>query len=356
MRAALLVLVLGGVAFASPPSLLLEGRLAWTLPAATPTLSSTVGLRWTLAGWEWVGKAEFAAGTWTTSTFSGTGKLGEIELSPTLSLDPQGPGFRALTVPGKLDLLGLPAEVVVRLEGKGLGWGLAFRGPKDGLVEEVRLRFNLKRFLDEVASDTFAPGFSSGEVRFRVALPCCVDRLRGWFVFTKAGFSELGLSFPLPFPPETGLLASGVVRLSVDKKSLSVGPGMIYHLPPCVEAFLALDWDSSTGTIRGIKVYAVGFRCRLGEFTVRGLTTFEPIGLVKAPYREALGITWEGGGCLGPAKFTSTLYFGDGGMFGLGEVELGAEIALGQGLALGLGAELPAAGSPRLTLRWRASL
>lgn len=357
MRGALVVLVAGGVALAAPPTLLLEGKLTWTLPAATPTLSSTVGLTWTAAGWEWTGKAGFEAGAWKTLAFTGSGKLGELEISPALSFDPQGPAFQAVSMSWKHNFLGLAAEGVARLEGKGFGWGLTFLGPKDGFIERVRLRFNLKRFLDQAQEATFAPSFSFGEVRFRVALPCCVERLRGWLQFSKAGFAEVGVSFPLPLPRESGLLASGVVRFTLDKKSVFLGPGLVYELPPCVEAFLALDWDQGTATLRGIKVYAVGFRCEVGEVRLRALATFEPIGLVKPPYREALWLAWEATGCCGPLRFNLGAYFGEGStLFGLGEVEVGVEFALAPAFVLGLGAELPVAGSPKLALSWKVAL
>lgn len=258
------------------------------MPAAVPITSSTLGLTWAAAGWEWTGKAAVEDGVWKALTITGSGKVGHIELSPSVSFDPQVPTFRTLTIPWKLDFLGLAAEGVARLQEKAFGWGLTLLGPKDALFERVRLRFNLKRFLDEALEDTFAPSFSFGEVRFRVALPCCVERVRGWASFTKAGFSELGVSFPLPIPREIRLLASAVVRFSVDKKAMFLGPGLIYDLPPCVEAFLGLDWDPATWTIRGIKVYAVGFRCQFGDVLVRALTSFEDIGLVKRPYRKAV--------------------------------------------------------------------
>ncbi|MCR4392688.1 MAG: hypothetical protein NUV94_08045 [Candidatus Acetothermia bacterium] len=333
----MLAFVMGGVALAAPPSLLWEGKVVWTLPAATSTWSSTLALGWSVAGWEWKSKASFGDGVWKELTFSGSGSLGEIRLSPSLSFDPQAPGFRALTVPWKAEAFGVKSEGVVRLEERGFGWGVTFLGPSGSPLERIRLRFNLKQFLDEVLSDTFAPSFSFGEVRFAVALPCCVEQLRGWVSFTKAGFSELGVRFPLPLPRETGLTLFSVVRFSVDRKSVFLGPGFIYDLPPCVEAFLGLDWDPSTWTIHGIKVYAVGWHCQLGAVRVRGLTALEDIGLVKKPYREGLWVTWEGAGCCGPARLVAAAYFGDGGLlFGLGEVDLGLEVPLGGGIVLGL--------------------
>jgi len=327
----------GGVAWAAPPSLLWEGKLLWTLPGATPAWNSNVEITWGLAGWGWTGKASFDAGAWTGITFTASGTLGEIGLSPSLSFDPQAPAFRALTLPWKLDFLGVAAEGVARLEGKGCGWGLTLVGPKDAFVERVRLRFNLKRQLDEVIEDTFAPSFSFGEVRFRVAHPCCVERLRGWLSFTKAGFEEVALSFLLPLPRETGLAFSTVVRFRVGEKTTFVAPAMIYELPACVEVYLGLDWDPATWAIQGIQMYAVGFRCQLGAVRVRGITELQPIGLVKRPYWEAIWVSWEGEGCCGRAKFTAAAYFGDGNLwFGLGEVDVGVEVPVAPDIVIGL--------------------
>lgn len=351
---AVLVVVLGGAALAAPPALLWEGKLVWTPPVA-PAWSSTLSLTWPAMGWEWTAKAVFEEATWTELTFSAASGLGQVEASPSLSFDPQRPGFRSLTVPFKAKLWGLEAEGIARLEEEGFGWGLTFHGPKDSFLEGVRLRFNLKRFSDEVFEETFAPSFSFGEVRFRMALPCCVERVRGWLRFTKAGFSELGVSFPLPLPRETGLFASGAVRFSLDKKNVFLGPGFTYELPPCVEAFMGLDWDQATWTLRGIKLYAVGLQCEVGTVRVRALTQLEDIGLIKRPYWEALWLEWEGGGCCGPSRFSAAAYFGVEGLFGLGELDVGVELALAPGFTLGLGAELPAPGEPSFSGCWRLS-
>lgn len=356
MRAVLMAVVLGGAALASPPLLLWEGKLVWTPPAA-PAWSSTLYLTTSALGWEWTGKAVLAESTWTELTLSAVGRLRQIETSPSLSFDPQKPGFQSLTIPWKAEFLGLKAEGLVRLEEKGFGWGLTLFGPRDFLLERARLRFNLKRFSEEVLDPTFAPSFSSGEMRFRLVLPCCVDRVRGWVNFTKAGFSEFGVSFPLPLPRELGLFASAVVRFSLDKKAVSFGPGFLYNLPPCVEAFLGLDWDQTTWTIQGIKVYAAGWHCEVGAVRVRALTQFEDIGLIKRPYREALWLGWKGEGCCGPVEFSVAFYFGESRAFlGLGEAELGLEAEVGQSFRLGFGTTFPLGQAPTLTMGWRIRL
>lgn len=347
----------GGVALTAPPSLLWEGKSVWILPATVPVLSSSFGLTGAIVGWEWTAKAVVKEGVWNSLVLGGSGKLGELGGSVSLSFDPQGPAFGGLTLVGEAEFLGVQTGGVVRLEERGFGWGLSLLGPRDARIELVRLRFNLKRFLDEVLEDTFAPSFSSGEVRFRIGLPCCVERVRGWVSFTKEGSSEFGLRFPLPLPREWGVSFSTVLRLEGEEKNAFVVPAMIYEPPACVEAYLGLDWDPATWAIGGIQLYAVGFRCQLGAVRVRGITELRPIGLVRRPYWEAIWVSWEGTGCCGQAKFTASAYFGDGVfLFGVGEVEVGVEVPLAPDVTLGLGAEVPVAGDTRFTLSWRAKL
>ncbi len=325
MRPVWLMVVMGGVVLAAPPTLLWEGKVTWTLPAATSSLEARLALGGEVWGWRWEGMTSFTEGEWRELKLRASGLAGELSFSAALEWDPQVPPFLGLTAQVKGAPFGLKAEWVGRLEEKGWGWGLRLFGPAGSLVESVRLRFNLKRFLDEVYKDTFVPSFSFGEVRFVARLPCCVERLRGWLLFTKEGFSELGVSFPFPVLQETGLFFAAVMRFKVTEKRDFLAPGLVYRPPACVEAFLGLDWDPTAWRIQGIRVYALGFRCQLEGFSVRVLTMFEDIGLVKRPYKEAVWLGWEGAGCCGPTRFWATLYFGEAGLFGLGEMEVGTE-------------------------------
>jgi len=280
-----------------------------------------------------------------------------LKIMPQIAFDPTVPPFSFAAVKATGKWAGFQVEGIARLEEEGFGWGFTLVGPKNGLIQRVRIRFNLKWFLDEVLEDTFDPSFSLGEVWFRLPLSCCVKQLRGWLRFTKAGFRELGLSLPLPPFQKTGLSLFSLVRFKPDEKTAFLVPTMTYRSPPCVEVYLGLDWNSTTSTIQGIKVYALSFHSQFGNVTVRGLTTFEDIGLVKRPYRETLGLTWKKEGCCGPAKFTFTTYFGDGDLlFGLGEVELGVEMSVAPDATIGLGAEVPVSGNAKLTLSWKAKL
>jgi len=285
MRGWALGVLLGGVALAAPPSFLWEGKLLWTLPSAVPAWDSRLEVAWELAGWRWGAVGTFKDAAWRALTLSCSGNLGEFALSPAMTFDPQEARFLGLTVPWKLGFLGLALEGLARLEEKGLGWGLTLVGPRDGLVERVRVRFNLKRSLDEVVEETFAPSFSFGEVWFRVRPPWCVERIRGWLQFTKEGFEELALSFPLPWKLDCGVSFGARLRFRPDEARITLFPSLLYQWPPGVTVFLGLDWDAATSALRGIKVYGLGFHGEVGKLRFRTVTSLakDGIGLVKDP-------------------------------------------------------------------------
>lgn len=348
----LLAVVVGGVALAAPPSLLWEGELVFSVPWQTLSWNSTLKLTGNLSGWECTLSTAFAEGAWTSLSVSASGSLSGIKLSGLVEFDPKEAAFAALTLSGKGEVLGLGVEGVTRLEEKGFGWGINFLGPKGSFLERIRLRFNLKRFLDEVEKDTFAPSFSYGEAWFRGSFLCCLERMRGWVLFTEEGFSEFGLSFPLPLPRNLGILLSASLRFSPERKATFLNPGLVYDVPQGLSVFLGLDWDQKAWAIKGLKLYALGFRWEKEAFKVRALHMLEDIGLVKKPYREAVWLSWEGKECCGPLNFCSAWYFDSEGLFGLGEVDLEAEVGVGPGITLGFGAEL-STGKTKLTLSWK---
>lgn len=353
----LLALVVSGAAWAAPLSFSWEGKVSWTLPGPELALTSLLSLNWTLYGWEWGAAASYEEGEWKSLTFHGSGGAHLFSFSSAMTFDPEDLTFQSLVLRLKTEFMEIKAEGVARLEGRGLGWGLTIIGPKGGLIERVRLRFNLKRFLDEVLENTFSPSFSFGDVWFQFNLPCCVERVRAWLSFTRGGFSELGLILPLPLPQASGLSFSIVSRFKADEKDALLVPTMIYKPPACVEVYLGLDWDPALWAVRGIQIYALGFHCQLGDVEVRAVKEFRPIGLVKEPYKEALLVAWDGGNCCGPTKFSAAGYFGDGGgLLGLVGLEASVEVVITREIAIGLGTDAPFSGPTSLILKWRAKL
>ncbi|MCS7217189.1 MAG: hypothetical protein N2507_05250 [Candidatus Bipolaricaulota bacterium] len=353
MRAVWAVVV-GGVALAAPPALLWEGKLSWALPAGPLSWEASLSWAWEAWGWRWEPKARFVDGIWREFKFLGTGRFGEFVLSPGVDFDPRGPRFLSLTLPVKGAIWGLRLEGVARMEDKGIGWGLTFFGPAGSLLERLRLRFNLKRFLDEVLEEDWRPSLSLVEAMWSVPLAGCEERVRGWLVFTKEGFSELGASFSLRLPRELGLTLFSVTRFKTEEKRVFLSHGFVYQLPACVEAYLGVDWNPTTWSIEGIKVYALGLRCEADGLSLRFLASFEPIGLVKEPYGQGLWLGWEGAGPCGPVKFCLALYFGDVGLWGVGEVEAAVEFDLGPG-SLSLNTQVKT-GEVRSGLGWKVSI
>ncbi len=352
-----LALLNGALGAAGPLSLDWEGALSWDLATQAASLETGMTLGWEVGAWAWTATSTLSDGVWTELAFAGRGVLGELELAARTGFDPQAAAVLGTTLSGSVPVEGLRLEGVARLEPGGFGWGLTVQAPQGALLERLRLRFNLKRTLDEVAQDTFAAGFSYGEARFSLPAPCCVDRVRGWVRFTKSGFDEAGTSFSLPLFPDQGISLGSTVRFVTTGKRDSVTPMWVYEAPACVEVIAALDWDEGSSGLWGVKVYALGVRCEVGAITVRSLTVLgEGIGLIKSPYWELLSLQWTGAECCGPAEFGVTFYFGDTGLLGIGELEATFEAALSERLRVGLGLELPAAGGGTLRLSWRVEL
>ncbi len=61
-------------------------------------------------------------------------------------------------------------------------------------------------------------------------------------------------------------------------------------------------------------------------------------------------------GCCGEGEVTVTFYFGDGGLFGLGEVALALEVPILPNFVLGAEAELSFFGEAKLALKWKAEI
>ncbi|HEU67632.1 MAG TPA: hypothetical protein ENN53_00125 [Candidatus Acetothermia bacterium] len=359
MRRALVVLAVGGVALAAPPSLTWDGKLSWDLATAAVKWASDLSLAWDLGPWKWTTASSFADGAWTKLLLSGSGRLKGSAVTPSVEFNPQALAFKGAKLCWRiLSWEGVEFRGVARLEEKGFGWGLSLRSPPGSLVERVRLRFNLKRQLDEVKDATFTPSFSFGEARFSIPLSCCLSRIRGWVRFTKAGFEEAGVSFPLPGKLDCGISFWVSLRFRIEEKRASLFPSLVYQGPAGVALLLGLDWDPATSTLRGISLYGFGFHGKVGDFRFRSLTGLaeDKIDLVKDPYWELMELIWKVPGCCGDGEAAVTFYFGDDGPFGLGEVELRAEAELAPGARVGARLELPVGGGGKIGFTWQLRL
>ncbi|QAA77098.1 MAG: hypothetical protein BIP78_1332 [Candidatus Bipolaricaulis sibiricus] len=347
-----LALVSGALGAAGPLEFEWEGEVAWNEPGSTVTWRSNLSLKGELAGWAWAAASSLADGAWTSVQLTGSGKLGEITVSASVAMAPGAPAFQGARLSWGYAWEGIESSVLAKIESVGFGWGLVLQGPSGSLLERVRLRFNLKRQLDEVAGPTFAPSFSFGEARFGIPLSCCVERVRGRIAFTKAGFEEAALSFPLPGKLGCGVSFGASLRFRTDEAQGSLFPSLVYQGPAGVDVFLVLDWDAATSALQGIKVYGFGFHGEVGNLRFRSVTSLaeDAIGLVKEPYWELLELIWKVPGCCGDGEAAVTFYFGDSGPFGLGEVEATGRIPLTAGIQLVVGFSASHAGELSVAL------
>lgn len=179
--------------------------------------------------------------------------------------------------------------------------------------------------------EDWSPSLSFAEAHLLFPSFCCGERIHGWILFTKEGWEQLGASVSLQLPGELGLILVPMVQLRASEKVRFFGPAFFHRPPPCLEVYLAPEWDPAGPALRGLKLHAWGLRCAFAGFTVRYISELEPIGLVKEPYRGALFLGWEGLGCCGPLRFSMNVYFGEQGLGGMEEVEVGAEVGLSFG-------------------------
>ncbi|MEN3009717.1 MAG: hypothetical protein ABDI20_01820, partial [Candidatus Bipolaricaulaceae bacterium] len=196
--------------------------------------------------------------------------------------------------------------------------------------------------------EDWSPSLSFAEASFLLPL-CCAGPVHAWILFGKEGLDSMGASLSLKLPGELGLILVPVVQFRAAQKQAFLAPTFIYQPPPCVEAYIGLDWNNFA--IQGLKLYAWGIRCASRGFTVRYVSMLEPIGLVKEPYLEALFLGWESEGCCGPLKLSLAVYFGTEGVFGIEEVGISCEVGLTVGtVVLGVQAKK---GQAQLSWGWK---
>ena len=69
-----------------------------------------------------------------------------------------------------------------------------------------------------------------------------------------------------------------------------------------------------------------------------------------------LGICWNLNGCCGPGKVSMELFFGDGGLMGLGKLKLKGEVNLSRSTAFSLELSLPKGDPPTISAGWNCKI
>ena len=208
--------------------------------------------------------------------------------------------------------------------------------------------------MDEILEDTFVPEFSFLEALFRIPMDCCNTTLSARFSCAKAGLEQLSLGFSLPrgLPCDLGFWANLLFR--VDRNDARIFPSLVYMPPTGVILFLGVDWEGSA--FRGLKIYAFGLQGEIGNARYRLFTSLaeDEINFVRDPYwEEMLTFLVAFPGCCGEkGELQMDLYFGDQGLFGLGEVEVWSRVPLAQNVRVSFGVSGGFTGIRKLRVGW----
>lgn len=348
MKAVVIAILVGWIGVAAPLSFNWEGDLRWELPLDV-SFESTISLGWEIGGWTCGLSSTHTGAGWERLSFTG----GSGETKAELSFDPSVPSFSSakLTSEGELPG-GYKWKWLGVLEPGKFGFGLKIFGSY--VLREVGLRFNLKRFRDEPIGEelTLSYGYLSARFPF-----CCVSPVWVRADWEKEGFEKLSCSFMLPqgiFGEGCPLYLGASLGLSEDKKEERVFPGIYLSTPRGLFVFLSADWDEDLHLLKGLRLYGFLFRWKSQSISLNLITSLaeDVIDLVEDPYWEMLGICWNLNGCCGPGKVSVELFFGDGGLMGLGKLKLKGEVNLSRSTAFSLELSLPKGDPPTISAGW----
>lgn len=332
----------------------LEGKaslLFGSSPSTQLDASFTVG--WEGDNWGLSSVIKVEDGQWTELRWEGEAKPEGIDLGFTAIFDPQSVAFASAQVDAAFSGSGLSIAAVARLERTGAGVGLSLTGEGGSPLRRIELRFNLKRYRDEILEDTFSPGFSYATVTFEFPL-AEGKSVGGKLLVDKSGLEELWLQLQPPVDLFPWLSLGMSVTFQEDEKSVAVSPSLSLSSPAWVDFYWGVDWDSENASFDGLRLYGFGLRCQMGGMVLRSLTSLAPeeIALVKPPYWELIGLAWKLPGCCGEGEASAAFYFGEEGLFSVSELAVEVSFPVSPNLTVALGLSLPRAGPTTLTLSW----
>ncbi len=245
----------------------------------------------------------------------------------------------------------LSASLVV--EPRAAGLSLAF-APTESLLQEASAGFNLDAF-GAIQTSSCALFFSQARAHFQFPLEACEATVSADIRFDGDGFGALTLSTPTVGSVPLAVSFGAFLTFTADEKTLEVVPSLSLDAPDGFDLYTGLDWDPTTRTLSGLQIYGLGYRCELGDVGLRVLVSLDPhvLALVKAPYRSLIGLVWPmAGPCDEPGEGSVAFFFGEDGLFDLGDVLAEIIVPLDDGLKIALTLELPVNGSPTISFGW----
>ena len=314
----------------SPGTVQWEGKLGWTLPNELGRLSLSADdtgltkLRWDKGG---------RLGPW--------GWKGELSFVKT--------GFEHAILEVKFPWIGVEVGYVGVLEGNGFGWGLELRGGK-GLVEKIKLRWNLLPFSPRVKQETFTPTFSYGEITGSWEA-CCNLKTRGYKSFNKSGFENISLGFRFPLWKELGVWLRTKLTFTTDEKEARILPELRLESPMCVEAYARVEEEGKT--LKGIELYGVGFYCRWDAWRFRILAELGGVELVPGNGDFMFSLVRKNDGNCGGWEWGGKAIFG-GTEASWGLLAFGMKISLQwPAIELTLSLTLPVDAAPKISAEFK---
>ena len=355
----LLVALFSWTAFASSPFIHSEGEITIDPSGGflKITLDSLLEVGWQGEGWQTSVLSTITQNEFSKLEIKGSTTLVGIALTSNTVFDPQSASFTSTQEEANFTWNGLQVEGIERLEKKGLGFGILVQAGDNSPFQQLRMRFNLKQYQDEIIDETFCPSFSSAKLDLKLPVPC-LDFIFLEIDWKKDGFEEAWVSLGQGVEILPWLSLGTSVSFRLDEKRVTLSPSLSVSSPPGVDLFCGIDWDAANNKLVGLKLYGIGFHGEVGGVRFRSLTSLaeDEIDLVKDPYWELLGFIWKISRCCGEGEARLAFYFGDGYLFDLSEIDFEGEIPLTQAASISGVVCLTTAGLPSLTLGWHLDL
>lgn len=341
----------------SPLSFETESRLSWSLSDPEWRASSHIRIACEATLWDWDIVLRISDGRGDDITFGLDARFGSLAFAQRLGFDAAANKFDRGILLATLTTDGLRIEGVACVTPSGMGYGLSLHLGQDELLRQLRLRFNLKRSLNEVAEETFAPGFSFAEARFRMSPSWARKPVHGWLWLDPTGLVEAGASTHWALFPDQGISLGSTIRFFASDRQITLTPLWVYETPACVEIIATLDLGETLHPPWSIDWHAIGIYGDLGDFSLRALHVVDlSASVIKSPYSDLISLKWQKH--LGDrfTEATIKLYFGEIGFLGLGEADLALTFSPTDTLQIDLSADVSPSSLLRFELRWALHL
>lgn len=334
-----------------------ESRLSWSLSDPQWSMSSRMQIAYVATLWDWDIVLRFSNGRWDDITFGLDPHHDRLAVSCRLGFDALVNAFDRGTIQTTLTIAGLRMEGVACITPAGLGYGLSLHPVQDTFLKQLRLRFNLKRSLNEVTEGTFAPRFSFAEARFRMTPSWAHKPVYGWLWLDPTGLVEAGASTHWAFLPDQGISLAGTIRLFSSDRQITLMPLWTYETPACLEIIATLELGETLHPPWSVVWHAVGIHADLGEVSLRTLHVVNPSAtVIKPPYSDLIRLKWQRDHGDRRTEMAINLYLGDTGFLGLGEADLALTFSPTDTLQIDLSADVSPSSLLRFELCWALHL